>query len=53
MILGIAGPIAAQQSAPNVAQHFPYVENQDAAHHAYGQTTVPGKTFNVGEVNLS
>jgi hypothetical protein len=47
MVLGIAGPIAPQQSAPNVAKHALYAESQDVAHHAYRKATYPGKKFSL------
>jgi hypothetical protein len=53
MVLGTAGPVALQKSAPNSAKHRLYVKLQAVEHHAYWQTTYPGKKFNVQEVNLS
>lgn len=43
MVLGTAGPMAVQKSAPNSAQHCSYGKLQAMTHHAYWRTTYPGK----------
>jgi hypothetical protein len=53
MVLGIAGPTVSQKSAPYSAKHSLHAKHQAVAHHAYGQTTYPGKKFNDKEVNRS
>jgi hypothetical protein len=43
MILGIAGPVDLQQSAPNAAKQYPVIKHQVTAHHAYWKADLSGE----------
>jgi hypothetical protein len=53
MVLGIAGPVYAQQSAPNVARNVCPAFIRRQIHHAYGQIHLSGEDGTGQTVNLN